>query len=157
MQETYKDALRIALSELSQAVVARNELEARQLELDERIHKLRAGIVGISSLAGEDWGRLVRSNPNLFPDLQSTDAGMTDSIRKVLQSGDFLSPVEVRSRLEALGFDVGQYTNILSSIHTILKRLVEAGEAETSTIKNRTVYRRPRGHKMFKQGTTTER
>jgi len=39
-----------------------------------------------------------------------------------------LSPVQVRNRLRAGGFDLKGYKNPLATIHTILKRLVKAGE-----------------------------
>jgi hypothetical protein len=39
-----------------------------------------------------------------------------------------LTALEVRDRLVAIGFDVDRYSNALASIHTVLKRLYEAGE-----------------------------
>ena len=39
-----------------------------------------------------------------------------------------MTPVEVRDRLHAIGFDVSKYANDLAAVHTILKRLNESGE-----------------------------
>jgi hypothetical protein len=39
-----------------------------------------------------------------------------------------MTPMEVRDRLEAIGFDLSKYSSSLAAIHTVLKRLHEAGE-----------------------------
>jgi hypothetical protein len=39
-----------------------------------------------------------------------------------------MTPVEVRDRLLGIGVDLSIYTNDLSALHTVLKRLNEAGE-----------------------------
>jgi hypothetical protein len=39
-----------------------------------------------------------------------------------------MTPVDVRDRLQGIGVDLSVYTNELAAIHTILKRLNEAGE-----------------------------
>jgi len=55
--------------------------------------------------------------------------GLTDAVRLVVRgAGAPLTPVEVRDRLQAIGFDVSKYTNDLAAVHTILKRLNESGE-----------------------------
>jgi hypothetical protein len=57
--------------------------------------------------------------------------GMTDSIRGILaEAKEPLSAAEIRDRLAAMGFDLNSYSNPLATIHTVLKRLVESGEAE---------------------------
>lgn len=43
-------------------------------------------------------------------------------------AGRAMTPMEVRDRLNAIGFDLARYTNSLAAIHTVLKRLHEAGE-----------------------------
>jgi hypothetical protein len=56
--------------------------------------------------------------------------GLTDLCRMVLKTaGHPLSAVEVRAQLEAMGVDLSRYSNVLASIHTVLKRLTDAGEA----------------------------
>jgi hypothetical protein len=55
--------------------------------------------------------------------------GLTDACRLALRGAGLpLTPLEVRDRLFAIGMDLSIYTNELSAIHTILKRLNEAGE-----------------------------
>lgn len=54
--------------------------------------------------------------------------GLTDGCRLVLRAGVPLTPVEVRDRLAAIGFDLSRYASDLAAIHTTLKRLNAAGE-----------------------------
>ena len=55
--------------------------------------------------------------------------GLTDACRVVLKgAGHPMTPMEVRDRLEAIGFDLSKYSSSLAAIHTVLKRLHEAGE-----------------------------
>ena len=39
-----------------------------------------------------------------------------------------MTPIEVRDRLEAIGFDLDKYTNSLAAVHTVLKRLNQSHE-----------------------------
>ena len=54
--------------------------------------------------------------------------GLTDACRMVLRRGEPMTPIEVRDRLRAIGIDVSKYANDLAAVHTILKRLNQAGE-----------------------------
>ena len=56
--------------------------------------------------------------------------GLTDSIRKVMQqaAGQPLTAQAVRLHLEASGFNTRRYGNLLASIHTVLKRLLDKGQ-----------------------------
>lgn len=55
--------------------------------------------------------------------------GLTDACRAVLRNaGKPMTPLEVRDRLAAVGFDLSRYSNVLASIHTVLKRLNQSGE-----------------------------
>jgi hypothetical protein len=55
--------------------------------------------------------------------------GLTDAIRLVVRgAGVPMTPIEVRDRLRAIGFDVEKYANDLAAVHTILKRLNASGE-----------------------------
>jgi hypothetical protein len=58
------------------------------------------------------------------PDVQVD--GLTDSIRDILRAAGKrgIAPMDIRSELTALGFQVNDYKNILASIHTVLGRLV---------------------------------
>ena len=55
--------------------------------------------------------------------------GLTDACRAILRNaGSPMTPVEIRNRLAAIGFDLAAYSNELASIHTVLKRLNKSGE-----------------------------
>lgn len=96
---------------------ARREWEtlARQrLEIEDRLAQLTESIGTLTKLCG------------LTP---TVSWGLTEACRAVLRNaGKPMTPVEVRNRLAAIGFDVSRYTNDLASIHTVLKRLNKAGE-----------------------------
>jgi hypothetical protein len=53
---------------------------------------------------------------------------ITDAVRLAMRAGVPMTPPEVRDRLLSIGFDLSNYTNELAVIHTVLKRLNEAGE-----------------------------
>jgi hypothetical protein len=54
--------------------------------------------------------------------------GLTDACRLVLRGGLPMTPTDVRDRLVGIGIDLSIYSSELSAIHTVLKRLNEAGE-----------------------------
>ena len=55
--------------------------------------------------------------------------GLTDACRMVLRNANQpLTALEIRDRLIAIGLDMDRYSNALASIHTVLKRMHEAGE-----------------------------
>jgi hypothetical protein len=55
--------------------------------------------------------------------------GLTDACRLIVRGAGLpVTPTEIRDRLHAFGFDLSKYSNELAAIHTILKRLNEAGE-----------------------------
>jgi hypothetical protein len=107
--EQYRTALDAALREYEALLAERARIEARMGQLAQTI------------------GSLMRLC-NLQPTVQW---GLTDAVRSVLKAaGGALAAVEVRDRLAAMGFDVSRYSNDLAAIHTVLKRLNRAGEAE---------------------------
>ena len=90
------------------------ELGARRRDIDERLAQLAHSIGTLSKLLG------------LTP---TVPMGLTDAVRLVVRgAGVPVTPVEVRDRLHAIGFDVSKYTNDLAAVHTILKRLNQSGE-----------------------------
>jgi hypothetical protein len=56
--------------------------------------------------------------------------GFTDAVRQAMSAGMRMTPIEVRDELANNGFDLARYSNPLATIHTILKRLLEAGQLE---------------------------
>jgi len=102
----YRAALEAAVEEYEQ-------VGAERRALDDRLAHLAQTIGTLSRRLG------------LEP---TVPLGLTDACRLVLRGGRPLTPVEVRDALQAIGLDLSIYTNELAAIHTILKRLNEAGE-----------------------------
>jgi len=104
--ENYRAALDAAVKEYE-------TLGAQRQDIDRRLAHLAQTIGTLSRLLG------------LTP---TVPLGLTDACRLVLRSGLPLTPVEVRDRLDHIGVDLAGYSNDLSAIHTVLKRLNESGE-----------------------------
>jgi hypothetical protein len=102
----YKSALAAAIAEYE-------ELGAERRRVDDRLAQLAQTIGTLSKLLG------------LEP---TVPLGLTDACRMVLRGGLPMTPVQVRDRLQGIGLDLSIYTNELAAIHTVLKRLNEAGE-----------------------------
>lgn len=99
---------------LDAAIAEYEALGARRRELDERLAQLAQTIGTLNRLCGF---------------VPTVPWGLTDACRLVLRNAAVpLMPTEVRDRLRSIGFDVSRYSNELASIHTVLKRLREAGE-----------------------------
>lgn len=132
MVESYKKSLNAAAKELTRVFEQEEELESRLLELKERKRVLSVTVESLAELCNID---AEKEYPHLFPENIGSDVGFTDAIRSVLKAFDssYTSPVSVRDALEKKGFDLSKYKNPLASIHTILKRLVRSGEADTIT------------------------
>jgi hypothetical protein len=82
--------------------------------IDQRLAELAQSIATLSKLLG------------LTP---TVPMGLTDAVRLVVRgAGVPMTPIEVRDRLAGIGFDVSKYVNDLAAVHTILKRLNQAGE-----------------------------
>ena len=95
---------------------AAKEYEAlgeQRRKIDERLTQLAQTIGTLSRLIG------------LTP---TVPLSITDAIRLAIRAGVPMTPTEVRDRLLAIGVDLSGYTNELAVIHTVLKRLNEAGE-----------------------------
>jgi hypothetical protein len=105
--EHYKKALEAAIAEFESLGEQRRTIDKRLSEVSESINAL---------------SRLCGLTPNV-------SMGLTDGCRLVLRNGGLpMTPIEVRDRLAAFGFDMARYANDLSAIHTVLKRLNHAGE-----------------------------
>lgn len=105
----YKAALESACREYERLLEDRAALDVRLSQLHETIGSLT---------------RLCGYTPTV-------PWGLTDAIRIVLQRAEApMTAVAVRDRLAAIGFDLSKYSNDLSAIHTVLKRLHRAGEMQ---------------------------
>ncbi len=101
---------------LDAAVREYETLAARRAEIDERLARLTQTIGSLTRLC------------HLTP---TVSFGLTDACRLVLKAaGHPLTATEVRAQLDAMGFDLTRYSNELASIHTVLKRLNQAGEVQ---------------------------
>jgi len=99
---------------LDAAIAEYERLGAERQAIDRRLTELAQTISTLSRLCG------------LTP---TVPWGLTDACRVVLRSGRPMTPTDVRDRLLAIGFDLSKYSNELAAIHTVLKRLNEAGES----------------------------
>ena len=107
-EESYRRALEQAIREYEQ-------LSKKRARIDDRLAQL---VQTMNSLS-----RLCKLTPTV-------ELGLTDACRMVLKAaGHPLTAVEIRSQLEAMGFDCSRYSNPLASIHTVLRRLCRSGEA----------------------------
>jgi hypothetical protein len=124
-KDEYKAALERAEEELENSVRQKEIIERRILNLAMTIKSLRA-------LCGVKPPSFQEELPGL---------GLTDAIRRVLEFSDNpLTPTQVRSILTAARFDLSDQSNVMASIHSVLKRLTDAGEILRDQIEEETVY-----------------
>src|SRR4051794_20544496 len=98
---------------LASAVKEYEALGEQRRTIDDRLAQLAQTISTLTRLLG------------LTP---TVPLGLTNACRLVLRGGLPMTPIEVRERLLGMGVDLSVYSNDLSAIHTVLKRLNEAGE-----------------------------
>ena len=121
-RDTYKQAYAAAKLDLLARLQKRDDL-------DQQIHKLKATVKALGELCGaapEEIDKL------LLVEGFAIDAkpGFTEAIRRLFRIHQTpLSPPEIRDDLVKMGIGVGQ-VNLLSSIHTVLRRMAEGGEIE---------------------------
>jgi transposase len=104
--DQYRGALDAAITEYEALGEQRRALDKRLAEVAQTIGTL---------------SRLLGITPTV-------PLGLTDGCRLVLRSGVPMTPVDVRDRLATIGMDLSKYSSDLAAIHTVLKRLNEAGE-----------------------------
>ena len=98
---------------LSAAITEYESLGEQRRAIDTRLSELAQTIGTLSRLIG------------LTP---TVPLSITDAVRLAIRAGVPMTPVEVRERLLSIGVDLSIYSNELAVIHTVLKRLNEAGE-----------------------------
>src|ERR1700674_384293 len=98
---------------LAAAIKEYEDLGHQRRAIDDRLAQLGQTIGTLTRLLG------------LTP---TVPLGLTDACRMVMAGGQPMTPLDVRDRLLAIGFDVSKYANDLAAVHTILKRLNGSGE-----------------------------
>ncbi len=119
---TYKQAYETAKQELLQLLQKRDQL-------DQKIRKLRHSLKPLSELCGADPEEIDKL---LLMEGFIVDSafGFTDTIRRLFRIHKTpLSPPGIRADLLKMGIGQDQ-VNLLSSIHTVLRRMAEGGEIE---------------------------
>lgn len=105
---TYRAALDTALREYETLLQQKADLDARLAQVAESVGTLT---------------RLCGYTPTVV-------YGLTEACKTSLRcAATPMTPVELRDRLHSTGFDIHRYSNPLAAIHTVLRRLVESGEA----------------------------
>jgi hypothetical protein len=104
--DDYRTALAAAIHEYE-------ELGEERRAIDRRLSQLTQTIGTLSKLIG------------LTP---TVPLGLTDAVRLALRAGVPMTATDVRERLLAIGVDLSIYSSDLAVVHTVLKRLNEAGE-----------------------------
>jgi hypothetical protein len=133
MQDRYGNALKTARAELF-------DLTEQRKVLDERITQLRRAILGLIPLAQsevEEEGTADTSFKALEHELnrEMGSLGITDACREALKiAGEPLTPIQVRDRVLDINPDLAKQSNLMASVHTVLKRL-EPKEATALTDK----------------------
>src|SRR5258708_1820105 len=107
----------------------KSDLKEEQAKLEKMLCDLEALQVRIAKQK-----RLIAALAELADAAEDADpptglvTGITDAVRTVFWTGDALTPAEVRDRVQALG--VPKQENLLASVHTVIRRLVEGKEIE---------------------------
>jgi hypothetical protein len=121
-RQTYRQAYETAKRELLQALQKRDQLE-------QKIRTLKQSLAVLSELCGTDREEIDKLLLAEGFALESR-MGFTDAIRRLFRVHKApLHPTEIRDDLLKAGIGHNQ-VNLLSSIHTVLRRMVEGGEIE---------------------------
>src|ERR1051325_1586626 len=124
MTMDYKALFQSAKLELDEVEAKKAELEASIVQFDRQIAALNQTLVAIAPLAGE--------TPPTGMSKDRVQEGLTASVRSILAEADGpLTASEIRDLLEQRGFDMKSYSNPLATLHTVLRRLTDAGEIQS--------------------------
>ena len=122
----YTNWYQSAREELEKLQRERAELIRGLAECDRQIAALIQTLNAMAPLAGEK-----PSDAPSNPGGEFTPPGLTDSIRSILAgASEPLTAAGIRDHLATLGFAASDYSNLLATIHTILRRLMDAREVQ---------------------------
>lgn len=130
MSVNYTEFIDGVKAELIDLKGRRGSLELEKADVEAKMDTLSKTLTALAPMASPDEAQTIKEFLASMGET-AAPAGITDRIRAVLKStlADQLSPAEVRDALQSRGWDLGRYANAASTIQTILKRLVEMGEA----------------------------
>jgi hypothetical protein len=130
----YKTAFESALSELSGLIKERMELRAKLETIEDRIERVRQGALGLVALLDVDFEEVRQKYPGLFDEQLDPRIGITEAVREALKSANtLLTPVEVKERVIHISPAIAGHKNPMASVHAILRRLNENGDAVSGT------------------------
>ena len=117
-KRSYRHALRDARAELARLFRHREQLERR-------IERTRRAVIALQKIDGD------RAEQELMHDIGERRPGLTEAVRYVLMGASRpMDPVDVRDELESVGYDIGSSPNVLTNVHTVLRRLRDSHEAK---------------------------
>jgi hypothetical protein len=127
----WNEALKAARDEHRELLQKRDELDAARAEIDfevetidQRAVQLEHAIASLSELTGAN------KMPSRLEPIDVNNLKLANACRAVLSSSNkFWTPISVRDHLLSLDYDLKPYNNPLASIHAVLKRLIDSGEA----------------------------
>src|SRR5437763_14147254 len=112
--------------ELQAKLRQRVKMDADLAALNTRIAELTQAVTALDLLVGDGGDR----KTELL--LAVASLPLADAVRELLRRSDVhLTALEISRLLKENGFRVETYTNPQASIHTMLKRLEESGQADT--------------------------
>lgn len=105
----------------------RKELETlleHQEDTEQKIAQLKQAIMSFAPLAKEQ---------GIGWDFLPEPTGTTEAIREILRAvyPKAISPVEIKEQLKSRGHDLSQHKNVMASVHSTLKRMLENREIRT--------------------------
>jgi hypothetical protein len=118
-EKSPEDSYRQAISDLQREL--QNRTEQRD-ELNRRIALLEAALANLAVVVDDE----------------PFEGGLAKAIRTVLKRvpGKPFHPTEVRDGLKAIGYDISKHTNIMASVHSVLKRMTEGPNAAVQPIRS---------------------
>ena len=121
----YEDVFLTTRHELEQLTAQRDELDAQIAKKEQLLNAVW------NMLDAKQQGRYASD----FADLEIRREGLTDAIRRILQSSkEWFTATQMKSALVGSGFDFrGYHSNPLASVHSVLKRL-KSKEVENTEI-----------------------
>jgi archaellum component FlaC len=121
----YTELFKQVKAEIASKRAELGECLSRVEALEDEISGLQQTAAGLAKTLGEQYEA-------------EDELGLTEAIRRVFRQNpekNFV-PVEIRDELEQMGYNVEKYGNILASIHSVIKRLLDKDISQLGTRTN---------------------